>query len=237
MKGPSPLVPQGSFESQGGRKPHVRIAVYTILAIHVVVLGGLLILGCKREDKEAIPNVPTGDPAAAVPFTNTAEPLATGTNPPAAGNTNPLAPAAFAPTVPSNTVPPVTDAGAPAVTEHKIQKGDYFSTLATKYGVSVKAIQAANPGVDSTKLKIGQVVKIPAPAPAAAKNGTGTPVAAESPDTYTVKSGDSLSKIASDHKTTVKELQKLNGLTTTQIKVGQKLKLPPRPAPAPAPAQ
>jgi len=237
MKGPSPLVPQGSFESQGGRKPHVRIAVYTILGIHVVVLSGLLILGCKREDKEAVPNVPVADPAAVVPFTNAPDALAATTNPPSAANTNPLAPAALAPAVvPSNTVPPVSDVGAPAVTEHKIQKGDSFSTLATKYGVTVKAIQAANPGVDSTKLKIDQVVKIPAPAPAAAKNGTGA-TAAESADTYTVKSGDSLSKIATAHKTTVKDLQKLNNLTTTQIKVGQKLKLPPRPAPAPAPAQ
>jgi peptidoglycan endopeptidase LytE len=133
-------------------------------------------------------------------------------------------------------VPPGPDAGAAAVTEHKIQKGDSFSTLATKYGVSVKAIQAANPGVDSTKLKIDQVVKIPAPASAVPKNGTGTSAAAENSDTYTVKSGDSLSKIASTHKTTVKELQKVNNLTTTQIKVGQKLKLPP-PTSAPAPAQ
>ena len=51
MNEPSPLVPQGSFESQAKRKSHVRIAVFSILAIHVVVLGGLLILGCKRDDK------------------------------------------------------------------------------------------------------------------------------------------------------------------------------------------
>src|SRR6185503_7926186 len=141
---------------------------------------------------------------------------------------------ALVPTVPGNTVPP--DAGTPVVTEHKIQSGESFSSLSTKYGVSVKAIQAANPGVDSTKLKIGQVIKIPPPAPAAVKNGA-APATADAADTYTVKSGDSLSKIAASHGTTAKELQKLNNLPTTQIKVGQKLKLPPRPAPAPAPAQ
>jgi len=235
MKGPSPLVPQGSFESQSGRKPHVRIAVYTILAIHVVVLGGLLILGCKREDKEAIPDHPTNDLGAVQPFTNAPEPLAAATTNPPATPTNPVAPTALVPTVPSN--PPVTEVPpVAAVTEHKIQQGDSFSTLASKYGVSVKAIQAANPGVDSTKLKIGQVVKIP-PKAVATANSTGAGSAADGADTYTVKSGDSLSKIASSHGTTVKELQKLNNLTTTQIKVGQKLKLPPRPAPAPAPAQ
>ena len=236
MKGPSPLVPQGSFESQGGRKPHVRIAVYTILGIHVVVLGGLLILGCKREDKETTPVAAAGDPAAVVPFTNAPEPLTVATNVPVAANTNPVVPTALVPSVPTSLLPPPADGGAAAVTEHKIQKGESFSTLATKYGVSVKAIQAANPGVDSTKLKIDQTVKIPPPAPAGAKTGTPAPAAGDTASTYTVKSGDSLSKIASSHGTTVKELQKLNNLTTTQIKVGQKLKLPARPAPAPAPA-
>lgn len=235
MKGPSPLVPQGSFESQAGRKPHVRIAVYTILAIHVVVLSGLLILGCKREDKDAGLQVPTNDPAAIVPFTNAPEPLATTTNPPAATPTNPVPPTAVVPSVPS-TPPPTVDAAAGVVVEHKIKQGESFSTLAKDYGVTVKAIQAANPGVDSSRLKIGQVVKVPPKTAAAPANG-GTAPAGETADTYTVKSGDSLSKIASDHKTTVKELQKLNNLPTTQIKVGQKLKVPPRLAPAPAPAQ
>jgi LysM repeat protein len=236
MKGPSPLVPQGSFESQSGRKPHVRIAVYTILAIHVVVLGGLLILGCKREDKDAISQVPTNDPSAIVPFTNAPDPLVMATNPPAAVNTNPVPPTALVP-APGSVVTPPPDTGTPVVTEHKIKKGETFSSLSDHYHVSVKAIQAANPGVDSSKLKIDQPIKIPPPAPAGAKNGTPASAAGDSADTYVVKSGDSLSKIASDHKTTVKELQKLNNLTTTQIKVGQKLKLPPRPAPAPAPAQ
>ncbi len=239
MKGPSPLVPQGSFESQAGRKPHVRIAVYTILGIHVVVLSGLLILGCKREEKEAIPEAPTNDPSATLPFTNAPEALAGVTNVVPVAETNPVTPAALTPTV----VTPPPDAGTLAGIEHKIQKGESFSSLASKYGVSVKAIQAANPGVDSTKLKIDQAIKIPPPAPAGVKTGAPAPASGETAGTYTVKSGDSLSKIATSHKTTVKELQKLNNLTTTQIKVGQKLKVPARaaapaaPVPAPAPAQ
>lgn len=232
MKGPSPLVPQGSFESQAGRKSHVRIAVYAILGIHFVVLSGLLILGCKRDDKDALAEPPKTDLGAAQPFTNTAEPLPVATNTPA---TNPVAPLAenTTPPVTNNpppVVPPATDA---AVTEHKIAAGESFSSLSTKYGVSVKAIQAANPGVDSTKLKIGQVVKIPPKAPGAAAVPGGT-ATADAADTYTVKSGDNLSKIASAHHTTVRELQKLNNLATTQIRVGQKLKLPPKTAPAPA---
>jgi membrane-bound lytic murein transglycosylase D len=41
-----------------------------------------------------------------------------------------------------------------------------------------------------------------------------------------VKSGDTLGKIATAHKTSVKEIQKVNNLATTQIKAGQKLKMP-----------
>jgi peptidoglycan DL-endopeptidase LytE len=58
--------------------------------------------------------------------------------------------------------------------------------------------------------------------------------ATDSADTYTVKSGDTLSKIATAHHTTVKELQKLNNLSTTQIKVGQHLKMPHAAVGAPA---
>jgi hypothetical protein len=47
MNTPSPLVPQGTFLGKPGRS-HIRIAVFTILAIHVVLLGALLLQGCKR---------------------------------------------------------------------------------------------------------------------------------------------------------------------------------------------
>ena len=43
---------------------------------------------------------------------------------------------------------------------------------------------------------------------------------------YTVKSGDTLSKIALDYNTTVSAIQKANGMTTTRLNIGQKLKIP-----------
>jgi LysM repeat protein len=45
---------------------------------------------------------------------------------------------------------------------HTIQKGDMLGTIAKKYGVSVKAIETANPGLDPTRLKINSTIKIPA---------------------------------------------------------------------------
>ena len=47
-------------------------------------------------------------------------------------------------------------------------------------------------------------------------------------ETYTVKSGDSLTKIAKAHGTTIKAIRAENNLTTDHIKVGQKLKIPAR---------
>ena len=45
-------------------------------------------------------------------------------------------------------------------------------------------------------------------------------------ETYIVKSGDTLTKIAKQYGTTVKAIEAENNLTTTRIKVGQKLKIP-----------
>lgn len=256
MKEPSPLVPQGSFEAQARGKSRVKFAFYTIVVIHVLAIAGFLIIGCKREDKDAAANTtPTNDfstpafgtdPGLAAPSTNTNPPVATSepapTNIPA--NTGVTA-TPFAPTTPtapvSTTLPPVVDNTAAPATEHTIVKGDTFATLATHYHVSVKDIQAANPTLNPTRLKIGDKVKIPAKS-ASAANGSTTALAGGDSSTYKVKSGDTLSRIAKAHKTTVQELQRLNNLSTTQIRVGQVLKLPqsaaaPASSPQPAPAQ
>jgi LysM repeat protein len=233
MNEPSPLVPQGSFESQARRKSHVRIAVFSILAIHVVVLGGLLILGCKRDDKgtDTAGNPPMTNDVAPPPFGGT-ENVATNaiaqaiaTNPAA---TNILGSPGIS--TPATVTPPAAvDAGAPII--HTITKGESFATLATKYGVSVKAIQEANPNLVPTKLQINDKVKIPPKTAVVPKISGATTT--DAPGIYSVKSGDTLSTIAKAHNTSVKELQRLNNLPTTQIKVGQKLKLPPATA-APA---
>jgi LysM repeat protein len=67
--------------------------------------------------------------------------------------------------------PAATATAAPAATVdasgkklHAIAAGDTFSSLSKQYGVSVKAIQEANPEADSSHLKIGQQIVIPVPA-------------------------------------------------------------------------
>ena len=222
MNNPNPLVPQGSLQ-KSREKSTVRTAFFTIAAIHVVFFGGLLIQGgCKKsEDKLVLP--PEGTNAGFPPMTN--EVPLTDTNLVAPPSTNVV----VEPPV-TNTVP-LVPAG---LKEYVVVKGDSFSSIAKKTGVSVKAIELANPTVNSSKLQIGQKLQIPS----AGSGGTliaPTPALNSDPAIYVVKTGDVLEKIAKSHGTTVKTIMSLNGLKSTTIKVGQKLKMPAPKTVEPAP--
>ena len=44
---------------------------------------------------------------------------------------------------------------------HRVQRGDTLWTLARRYGTRVRAIETANPGVDASRLRIGQTLTVP----------------------------------------------------------------------------
>ncbi|PYJ55385.1 MAG: hypothetical protein DME24_25045 [Verrucomicrobia bacterium] len=236
MNTPNPLIPKGSLLEQTAKgKPHLRVACI-IVAIHMVFLGGLLIQGCKKEDLNAKANPLTNDSALPPLDQSNLYP----TNAPQPTNLLPQdltqtgAPPAANPT-PQNLplMPPPVESAAPAATrEYVVVKHDSFSTIGKKFGVSWNAIAKANPGVDSTRLKVGQKLVVPAPASAtiaAAAAGN------SSENSYVVKTGDTLHKIARANGTSVNEIKALNGLKTDRIKVGDKLKLPAsKPAPVTA---
>ena len=215
------------LEQNGKGRARARLAVFfvCIFAVHVIGLMALLMVGCKREQ-----------PAAEVPGTNAVLPMFDSTNVPLAETSVPVPPTVAVPPVPPIYAPPVEPAGG--MREYVVGKGDSFYSIGKKLDVSMKAIQEANPGVNSARLKIGQKLMIPAPASSAAvpasqilpEGGMG------SEQVYVVKSGDTLTKIASTHGTTVKALRAANGLRTDNIKVGQKLKVPARAAASTAPA-
>jgi len=224
MNTPNPLIPQGTFPDTR-RRAHVRIAVFAIIAVHIVLFGGLLMLGCRKPtgEQEADKGPSTNFAPFVPPVDTNPPPVAVQTSTPPV--VTPLPPVNL---VNPSTPPPISDLVPPAAgTEHVVVKGDSFYTIGKKYGVTTKAMQEANPGVDSSRLKIGQKLKVPASSgsPARSMSSGGSPsVSAEK--TYVVKSGDNLMKIAKANGTSVKALRSVNALKTDQIKVGQKLKIP-----------
>lgn len=239
MNKPSPFTSQSSTpEPKNSNRTRVRIAVFCILSVHVIGLVALLMnAGCRRQETENIPAPDTNN--VSVDATNLDAPTnvvdtTLPTNPPPTMEpTNPV--------VQQPTPPPPQPVPPAAGQEYTIVKGDTFATIAKKFpGVSAKHIQEANPTVQPTKLKIGQKIQIPAGSASAPVNtATSAPdnnSVAGGDNSYTVKSGDTLTTIAKSHGTSVKAIRSANSLTTDKIRVGQKLKLPARSS-APAPAE
>lgn len=229
MNNPNPFHPQISLlEQKNKKRARVKVAVYSIFAFNVLLISPLLIQGCR--DKQ--PASQTADNTTTAATNDTTSTAPTGEAP-----SNTAAP--VLPSPPSNVVSaaPINPTPnpvpiAPTTSDYVIVKGDTFSKIAHAHGVTVKALVDANPGLDPAKLQIGKKLQIPPPSMTAAGGATSATVA-DSADTYVVKSGDSLSKIAHEHNTTVKALRSANDLKTNKIIVGQKLKLP---APSAAPA-
>lgn len=229
MNNPNPFIPQGSVLEQNKRRSRMKLAVFCVLAVSVCGLTAMLIQGCKREQVETPP----------APIIDTNPPPMIDTNPPPVMTNPPPVVAPVAPVVPEATG-----------TEYVIVKGDTLGKIAKDHGVTLKALEAANPNVQPTKLKIGQKLTLPAggaAAPAATGMSAGTEMTSGSSGgggTYVVKSGDTLTKIAKLHGTTVKALEAANpNVDPNHIKVGLKLNIPakaeavaPAPVEAPAPA-
>lgn len=106
---------------------------------------------------------------------------------------------------------------------HTVADGDNFWSVARRLGVSVAALTQANPGVDPTRLRIGQALVIPdQPRPAAALAD-----AARSGQAYTVADGDNFWSIARRLGLDVAELKRVNGAVDPQkLQPGQVLALP-----------
>ncbi|NIS08599.1 MAG: type II secretion system secretin GspD [Candidatus Dadabacteria bacterium] len=99
-----------------------------------------------------------------------------------------------------------------AYIDYVVKSGDSISILAQKHNTTAKTIRTLN-NLERNQIDIGQTLKIPNIPPSKYK-------------TYRIESGDSLSYLADRHGITTKELMKINGLSSKQINIGQKIKLP-----------
>lgn len=124
---------------------------------------------------------------------------------------------------------------------YRVKSGDYLGRIASRYGVTVNQLKSWN-NLRSSNIRVGQVLYIysrgykPATtssAAPAAKSTTSSskaaPAATKAPSgtTYTVKAGDSLYTIAKLYPgVSAENIKNANGLTSNNIKPGQKLKIP-----------
>ena len=111
---------------------------------------------------------------------------------------------------------------------HFVESGETLTHIARTHGVGVDELRAANPGVDPSRLQIGQELVVPAP---------GTPaeaVAAEASDenptgeevVHLVREGESLWSVARQYGVTVDDLRSWNGLAEGAVlRVGDELRV------------
>ncbi|HOK88755.1 MAG TPA: LysM peptidoglycan-binding domain-containing protein [Candidatus Hydrogenedentes bacterium] len=133
-------------------------------------------------------------------------------------------------------------AAAPGSEIHVVQKGETASAIAAQHGVSLDQLLAANQLKRDSVLRIGDRLKIPGTSRVAAAKAS---VAAETQPAasqkesatretpgkgdlvYVVRKGDTLSRIAAAHGTTVAALRARNGMSEKDtLREGQKLVIP-----------
>jgi len=214
-------------------KPMAWRAIPIIVSIHALVIAALL-TGCGRDQTKNVKNTaPIADENTLPPV----NPNQYDVGPPAglqASNTglvhDPI------PQTDTTTPAPLTPRANPVQggsKEYVVIRGDTLFKIARANGVKFSALTNANPNLNLSKLKAGQKIQIPTAA-ASASTGLGLREpsnpgkgALPSPgNIHVVKAGETLTQIAKQSHTTVKAIQAVNGLKTTRVLVGQKLRLP-----------
>ena len=119
--------------------------------------------------------------------------------------------------------------GKPPVLEsyiyHKVKTGETLGTVATKYGVTVEQIMEWN-ALRTTNIYVGQRLQLKSGPGGATQNQTPVTQPAAVKKYYSVKAGDTFSKISQRHGLTQAQLSKLNpGVNINRLTVGQRLRV------------
>jgi membrane-bound lytic murein transglycosylase D len=111
--------------------------------------------------------------------------------------------------------------------KHVVRRGQTLSSIARANGVSAQAIAEANLLASPRRLRPGTELVIPVAADRArvvqARREASRAGQDGDPVRYRIQPGDTLSSIAADHGTTVRQLQAWNGLRGTRIVAGSLL--------------
>jgi len=117
----------------------------------------------------------------------------------------------------------------PEKERYEIKEGDTFFSLSKKFNISIDDLLSANNFDKSTKINVGQIIRIPLDK--VQKTVTNTNVSSPKTDTedsavyHIVKPGETLYRIHVNYGVSVPKLRKLNHLKGNYIKVGQKIRV------------
>ena len=126
---------------------------------------------------------------------------------------------------------PSVDVTGPSTRSYTVQSGDNLWTIARRNNVPLSELYAANDMNQNSVLRVGQQIQIPVESSSATVNM----VTADSyqpsgydmeTQSYTVRAGDSLSRIAHQYDTTVRAIKAANNKTSDVIRVGETLVIP-----------
>ncbi|WP_312041008.1 LysM peptidoglycan-binding domain-containing protein [Leuconostoc lactis] len=127
----------------------------------------------------------------------------------------------------ANKPAPATPATTAAT--YTVKSGDTLSRIAAQFKMSVAEIAALNQISNVNAINVGQVLKVNGTTANTNTNTNQTNASkpsASNAASYTVQSGDTLSKIAASHQMSLSQLAALNGITNPNlIRVGQVLKV------------
>lgn len=119
---------------------------------------------------------------------------------------------------------------------HKVKKGETLYKIAKNYGVSVKQIKQAN-GLKGSGIHPGDRIVVPNKVSVTSSNNKVTNKKADIAEktdnlsnntliTHKVKRGENLYRISKKYGVSVREVKKINNLSGSFVKIGQKLKVP-----------
>lgn len=115
-------------------------------------------------------------------------------------------------------------AAAPSPNHYRIRSGDNLGAIASRFGVSVRDLQAWN-GLRGTRITAGKFLIVRPPSRPTAPSPSSQQSTRSASERYTVRRGDTLGGIARRHGVTVNNLLAWNNLRSSRIYPGQVLSL------------
>ncbi|AZQ63423.1 LysM peptidoglycan-binding domain-containing protein [Flammeovirga pectinis] len=121
---------------------------------------------------------------------------------------------------------------------HTVRSGETLGAIAEKYNTSASKVRQWN-GISGSTIYKGQKLKIYSTSTTVSSSSTKTVKKTSSTSKYgpsaktryhTVKKGESITEIAKMYRVYVKDIKRVNKLSSSAIRTGQKLTIPPSPS-------